>query len=125
MSDYKPLSMDEQIALQRENTELTALIALADERAKLHKEANDELAAHVERLRKFICQLVPDEGIELRIANGGWVADSARRLLNSNQSQSLQAIRAEVEEEGIGLCADTLSDPDQMLRLHSMPRKYS
>jgi hypothetical protein len=45
---YKQRLAEEAAAraeLQRENAELTTLLTLADERAKLHEEANEELAA--------------------------------------------------------------------------------
>lgn len=78
--------------LQRENTELTALLALADERAKLHKEANDELAAHVERLREII---------DIHM-DGGDPEDY--RVLGETPAKSLQTIKAEVEQEVIEWC---------------------
>lgn len=80
----------ERDELKRENTELAALLALSDERAKLHQVTNEELMAHVGRLRGPLETYAEMEWSE------GEGANLATNALTETPAQSLQAIKADI-----------------------------
>lgn len=112
----------ERDELRSENEQLQGLLTVADERTALfHKEA-EELRAHVARLREawnklqiitYHGEMTPEDRDE---------CDSA---FSMEPAQSLQAIRAEVEEEAIRACDDHMvNEYDFADAFDNMERKY-